>query len=120
MPICVTDAIDPTGTPITLDALFFFPATWCHIIKIFYNVSLCMKVRGNSNLHPVSFCSNYTRELSIEIHFLEVTVTADITTLGMSRTVTNFYGFIFLQSKAQTNPDSPFVLLDSMISTLHL
>lgn len=70
--------------------------------------------------HPASFRSNYIGELGIDIHSLRVTVKAVRTTLGTSPAVTNVYVFMFVQSTTQTHTDSLFVLLDSMISALHL
>lgn len=78
------------------------------------------KSQETGKTHPASFCCNYTGELRIDNHFLQVTVKAVRTTLGMSPAVTNVYVFMFLQSKTQTHTDSLFVLLDSMISALHL
>lgn len=67
-----------------------------------------VKSEVTDKTHPASFCSNYTGELCIDIHFLQVTIKAARTTLGMSPEVTNVYVFMFLQSKSQTHTDSLF------------
>lgn len=64
-------------------------------------------------------CCNYTREVCIDIHFLQVAIRA-ARMLGMSPAMTNVNVFMVSQSKAQTHTDSLFVLPDSLICGLHL